>query len=416
MERWEEIFSTLSRNLFRTLLTAFGVFWGIFMLVIMLGVGKGLENGVLKEFGGVATNSMFMWGSTTSLPYNGKKAGRYIGMTNADMDYLRENVEGIKYVCPGLQLGGYRSSTYVSQKDKSASLNIHGDYPEIRHVHLPKVTAGRFLNKKDLEDYSKVAVLGERAVELLFDADEDPIGQSIKVNGIYFQVVGIFKSSKQGGEAERDAQKIYIPFSTFQKSFNMLNKVGWVSIVGEDGYRVADLQEEIHNILAQRHDFDPADRQALGKWNAQKELDKLTGLFQGIKVFVWIVGIVTLLAGIVGVSNIMLITIKERTREIGVRKALGATPASIVGMIVQEALALTSMAGIFGLLFGVIVLEMVNHYFGQPEPGKMFTYPAVSFEAAMGATITLIVAGVLAGFIPASQAVSINPIKALRTE
>lgn len=416
-DKWQEIFHAMAMNPLRTVLTGLGVLWGIFMLLILLGVGEGLKRGVSADFGSFATNSLYVWTQGTSMSYMGLPKGRRFDMNNEDVQALADNIEGIKVVAPRNQLGGYRGSNLVSRGKYNGSYEVYGDIPEVLKIMPREMINGRFLNQLDLNDKRKVAVIGKRVREVLFDADEDPIGDYIKINGVYFKVVGVFDIAFSGSNSETELEKIYIPFSTFQNAFNTPNIVGWLSILAADGVSVADLEPQVIRFLGSRHKVHPEDRRAFGYWNAEENIEKMNSLFTGINALIWLVGVGTLLAGVIGVSNIMLVVVKERTREIGVRKALGATPFSVVSQVVLESIILTALAGAAGLLIGVGSVELLDYMVSQPgAEAEMFAHPSVNLEAAVTALLVLVGAGAFAGLLPSSRAARVNPIIALRSQ
>jgi putative ABC transport system permease protein len=416
-DKWQEIFATIRKNKLRTFLTMFGVFWGIFMLMILLGSGNGLENGVHRDFSGWATNGGFMWGNRTTMAYSGFKPGRYIRFDNEDVAALRQHVDGLNKLAPRNSLGSWRGGNNVFRGNKSGPFNVYGDYPDYQFIQIVDITRGRHINQFDLIEKRKVAVLGQEVVNVLFDKEEDPIGEYIKINGVFFMVIGVFKSKRNDEMATRDMQTVYIPFSTFQQAFNFGNRVGWFAFSAREGVPVSQVEFQMKNLLMKRHDVHPGDVAAIGSNNLEEEFGKITGLFFGISLFNWIVGIGTLLAGVIGVSNIMLIIVKERTKEIGIRKSIGATPLSIVSLIMQESIFLTTIAGYLGLVIGTILLETVNHLMERMDmQSGMFTHPGVDFRIALSAFVILIFCGALAGLIPAKKAASISPIEAIRIE
>jgi len=400
-------------------MTAFGVFWGIFMLIIMLGSGRGLENGVTSGMGNFATNSVFMWTNQTSMPYQGFPKGRRFYFDNDDIEALKQNIPEIKYLAPKIQ--GWSSgdgNNNTVRKNKTGSFSILGEYPDWNRVDPMDVYKGRFLNELDIKSSRKVAVIGTRVEELLFDPDEDPIGEYIKIKGIYFQVVGVFKPLNTninfGGEKE---QSIYIPLSTLQKTYNYGDVVGWFSITSVDNVPASVVEEKAIALMARRHTIHPDDREAFGHFNLEEEFSQMNGLFKGIAGLIWIVGIGTLLAGVIGISNIMLVVVKERTAEIGIQRALGATPMYVMSQIVLESVILTTLAGYIGLVFGVGLLEVINYALLNFEvDNEMFRRPEVDFNVAVMSLVILIVSGAIAGLIPARRAVKIKPIDALRDE
>ncbi len=418
-DKWVEIFHSLSKNPLRTTLTALGVFWGIFLLVIILGAAKGLENGVTKGFNDIAKNSLFLWSQRTSKDYMGFPAGRYFNMNNDDFFALKENVTVAEVITPRNQLGGFRSGNLVIYKNQSSTFNVYGDYPEVNLVEPIVIDKGRFINPLDLAERRKIAVIGERVREVLYEEDEDPLGTYLKVNGVYFQVVGLFNSRATGERGISQTERIYIPFTTFQQAFNYGNVVSWFTMTAKEGKRSKEVLDRALTILKARHKVHPEDDRAFGHFNLEEEYLKIQNLFFGIKGVSWIVGILTLLSGVVGVSNIMLIVVKERTKEIGVRRAVGAKPLTIISQIMSESIFLTFLAGLAGLIVGILVLEGINYalttYVGDSD-GMMFMNPAIRFTTAIYALIIMTIAGAMAGIMPASRAVSISPVEALRAD
>ena len=411
-DRWSEIWMTLSRNKLRSFLTMFGVGWGIFMLTVMLGMGTGLKNAVLGGFEGFATNSCFIWTMPTTKPYAGFRQGRFFNFDNEDIGIIRRTVPGIDICSPQLQLGGWQGGNNVSYKTKIGAFSIYGCEPEVINVEAVAIPKGRFLNSADLAEERKVAVIGLDVVTQLFGAEE-PIGKYIRINGVYFQVVGVTKKKSSAEMGDNPDAKIYVPFTTFQKAFNSLNEVHWFTIIAKPGIDVGAMEKEIRVLMARKHKVDPTDEGAFGSWNMQEFYNNMNGLFIGISGLSWFVGICTLLAGAIGIGNIMLVSIQERTKEIGIRRSLGATPRMITGQIVQEALTLTFIAGYFGLLAGVGVLEAVRSVAGNAD---FFKDPGVDLFVALVAFSVLIVAGLVAGLLPARRALAIKAVDALRAE
>jgi putative ABC transport system permease protein len=414
-DRINEVLQTLSKNKLRTFLTAFGVFWGIFMLVIMLGSGKGLQNGVTRSFSGNATNAVYMWTQSTTIPYKGLPRGRGFNFHEDDIQAIKDNVPELAVLAPSAQLGGYRGENNVSRGVKTGPFVVRGDFPDNRFIQTLTVISGRYLNDLDIKEKRKVCVIANRVQEVLFNKEENPLNQYIQVNGTYFKVIGTIGVNKDGENAEEKMQTIYIPFTTFQQAFNWGGRIGWFSLTAKPQYSAAFVEEKIKKILAQRHKISPEDPYAIGSWNTEKEFAKIQGLFAGISLLVWVVGIGTLLAGVIGVSNIMLIIVKERTKEIGVRRALGATPSSIISQIVTESVLLTSLAGYLGLVAGIYLMEGINKAIEGQDTG-MFYQPGVELAVAIKALVILIICGALAGIIPARKAVAIKPVEALRYE
>ncbi len=410
-ERWSEIWMTLSRNKLRSGLTMFGVFWGIFMLVIMLGMGRGLSNGVLGGFSGWATNSFFLWTQSTSVPYAGFQRGRQFEFNNSDIAAI-EAIPGVDHVAPRLQLGGYRGANNVTYKDKNGGFSVNGDMPTVLYFQSATIDQGRFLNNKDIQEGRKVCVIGPDVVKTLFGT-EAPIGKYVRIQGVYFEVVGLFTPKATAMHDEGEGSTIYIPFSTFQKAFNSMNTVHWFSISAKPGVKASDLQARVKLEMARRHKVSPDDPLAFGGFNLQDMFDKMSMLFIAIAALSWTVGTLTLIAGVIGIGNIMLVIVKERTKEIGIRRSIGAKPRNITAQIMLESITLTFIAGYFGLLAGIGILQAVNALGLQ---GNFFTNPGVDLSTAFVALGVLLLSGLLAGYIPARRALSIKPVDALRAE
>ncbi len=409
LDKWQEIFSTIRKNKLRTFLTGFSVAWGIFMLVILLGAGIGLENGIKQEFAGESMNTVYMWGGQTSLPYDGIQAGRQIRLTLDD--YKR-----IPYLVPRadhtvatrrVSLGGQK----MSYKQEYVSFDIQGIYPDFIYIRLLKILEGRFVNEIDIKEFRKVIFISPLIRDELFKNGEDPIGKYINLGNIPFEVAGIYESLRKS-----ENRTAYVPLTTAQKVFagnNYINEMMFTTAdmtVEENKEAIAFLKQD----LAKRYRFDPEDRRAVGHFDSLETYETFLTVFMGIRVFIWVIGLFTIAAGIVGVSNIMIVVVKERTKEIGIRKALGATPMSIIGLILLEAVFITSFAGYFGLVAGVGLLEILSPIFESSE--TFFRNPHADFGIAVGATLTLIISGAVAGFVPARRAARIKPIVALRDE
>lgn len=416
LDHWQEIKAALLRNRLRTFLTAFGVFWGIFLLMIMLGSGSGLHNGVMRGFEGGATNSFYVWTQRTQKPYAGMPAGRPVRLLNGDVQAIRDKVPEVAVVAPRNQLGGFQGGNNVTRGRKSGAFSVMGDHPEIRLIQGLRIETGRFLNPLDLEATRKVAVIGTRVRDLLFERGEDPIDQSIVINGVYFQVVGVFRSAQSGDDAERDTQTIFVPFTTFQRAFNFGDRVGWLAIISKPETPASVAEEKVLTLLKARHRVAPDDIRAFGHFNLEEEYQKVRGLFTGIRYLVWLVGVGTLAAGAIGVSNVMLIIVKERTKEIGIRRAVGAQPSAIVAQIVVESVMLTAIAGYLGLVAGIAVMEIVGRLLPAGDGARMFVNPDVGVGEALRALAVLMGAGLLAGLAPAQRALQVSPIVALRSE
>lgn len=410
IDKWEEIFTTLQKNKLRTALTAFGVFWGILMLIILLGAGQGLQNGVAKSMLLDATNSIWFFTGRTSIPYKGMPPGRALQFTEEDLKAIEENIEGIKIMSPENWLSGNYNVSYKRQASPFTVYGANQDYFPIKVTF--KYISGRPINQYDNMEGRKVCNIGDRVSEVLF-GNEDPIGKYIKVKDVHFKVVGVYHFD---GTQFNQGERIYVPFSTFQRTFNPGGPVTLFA-VGTDQEVISgrELEQRILKFLAQRHIVHPEDNQAYFTHNQEDQYNQVMGLMLGIKSFVWVIGVLTLFAGIIGISNIMIIVVKDRTREIGVRKAVGATPWSIVSLILQEAIFITGVAGYLGLLTGVVTLEGVNHLLVLAGADiEFFSRPEINLNVAISATLVLIVAGALAGLVPAVRASKIRPVEALK--
>ena len=406
-DRWLEIFSTIRKNKTRTVLTGFSVAWGIFILVVLLGMGMGIENGVKHEFKDDAVNSIWIYSRTTSKAFEGLKPGRNIRFDNSDHEHIKNNLDGVEYITARNTIWG---SGIISYKTESSNYTIRCTHPEHKYLENTLVSEGRFINDEDLKEYRKVAAIGQLVKNDLF-GKEDALGKYVKVQGIPFQVVGIFRD--EGSEGEM--RMVYVPISTAQRVFNQQDRVEQIMLTIDDPSleKSRGMVDEVRNTLASRHHFDPEDHRAVRIRDSVKEFEKYMSLFRNIRWFIWIIGVLTLLAGIIGISNIMLIVVKERTREIGIRKALGATPGSIISLVLQESVLITAISGYLGLAAGVGLLELVN---GMLVDAPYFRNPEIDMVMAGTATVILVFFGSLAGFFPARKAARIQPIVALRDE
>ncbi|MDP6909042.1 MAG: ABC transporter permease [Flavobacteriales bacterium] len=412
VDKWQEIFETIGKNKLRTFLTGFSVFWGIFMLIIMLGAGSGLKNGVTAEFKGFEMNSLYIWTQRTTMPYKGLPSGRWFNLSNEDTEAIRQKIPEAEVIAPRNEVGGWRGSTNVVRGKLNGAFGITGEYPEARKILPLEITEGRYLNQMDLDQKRKIAIIGKKVLSDLYEPGEEVTGSSIRMNGVYFTVVGVFKTKKSGREAEQDAQTIYIPLSSFQQAFNYGNWVSYYGFGPKEGVDTKVLEEKVLKLLKERHRVHPDDEFAFGVENNQENFAEVDNVFKGINFLTWFVGVLTLVAGVIGISNIMLIIVKERTKEIGIRRAIGAKPISIVSQIVLEAVILTSMAGYIGIVLGVWAVDFA----GPLIEDESFQNPEVNFQTVLKALAVLIVSGCFAGFIPAYRALEIKPVEALRTE
>jgi putative ABC transport system permease protein len=414
LDNWQEVWATLRSNRLRTFLTALGVFWGILMLMAMLGFGSGMQEGTRNQMKGVATNVLWVWGQTTTIAYDGLPVGRQVKFDISDIEALR-HLDGIEWLAPRLRLGGWGNGYNVSYEGKTGSYAVFADYPDFRHIITFDYQAGRFINDRDIAEARKVAVIGQAVRDELFPPDVNPIGRYLKISGVYFQVVGLTKTLRSGQQGDQDAQTVFVPFTTLKSAFHMGDRVGFFALTAKPGSDGPDVERQVRAVLAKQHRLSPDDQLAIGSFNAFVFFGKLQMFFLVLAIVAWIVGGATLLAGVVGVSNIMLITVKERTKEIGVRKALGATPLSIVAMVMKESIVLTSIAGLLGVAAGTGVLAAASVLL-ENVPNSPMGPPILGLKTVLMAVAVLVTAGGIAGIMPAAHAASIKPIEALRTE
>ena len=398
LDRWQEIWITITHNKSRSALTAFGVFWGMLMLVLMVGAGNALEKGIFSQIDGFATNSCFFEAERTTVPYQGFRKGRRWNMTNSDLPIMFSG-------------GGEKN---VVRGEKSGSYQVKGCYPEYDLIEKSKMLYGRYINDIDIAERRKVCVIGERIYEVLFQKGEDPTGKQIRVNGIYFQVVGVARSTSGVNIGGNTAETVVLPFSTMQQAFNQGNIVHLLAVTAKEGVSVKVVQDQVTEILKQQHQISPDDKDAVWAMNIEEQFKMFNYLGIGIAALIWIVGLGTLFAGAIGVSNIMLVTVRERTKEIGIRRALGATPRNIIGQILSESIVLTVLAGLLGIVIGVGLLRATGIVLSQSD--QFFQDPQVSFGMAIGSLLILIVIGTFAGYIPAQRAMMIKPVEAISEE
>ncbi|MCC9072994.1 ABC transporter permease [Flavobacterium sp. F-65] len=418
-DNWEEILEALTANVFRTVLTAFGVFWGIFILVILLAAGNGLENGVKKGFDGIATNTMFMWSQTTSKAYKGLPKTRRYDFRNSDVMALKEAFPDLLYVSPRNQLGDFNGANNVVRGTKTSAFTIYGDYPELIKQQPMTIIKGRFINQQDIKHNRKVAVIGKGVISELYGKAEEVIGTYVKVNGISFMVVGVYHSKNQNnGGAEAEQKNIFVPFTSFQQAFNYGDKVGWMALTANDKVSITDLKPKIIDLIKERHSVNPIDDRAVGNFDLFERFNQVQGLFTILTFIAYFVGTLVLISGVIGISNIMLIVVKERTKEIGIRRALGATPGAIRRQILSESIFLTIISGMLGIAVATGVIAVLNMVLASmPQEGEtMFANPTVDLRVVFVALLILIGSGLLAGFIPAQTAINVKPVDALRSE
>jgi putative ABC transport system permease protein len=415
LDSWQEVFATMRKNRLRTALTGLGVFLGILILMIMVAFNRSLEAGIRRQMSGFATNAVFVWGQRTSQPYAGLPPNRPVQFDNRDVEALRRLPE-IEHLAPRNQAGGFMRGAIVKYGGKVGTFQVMGDVPAFQYVEEPLMRAGRFIDELDVAERRKVAVVGEGIVEQIFPPGDEVIGRYLEISGVYFMVVGVFGTRQTGMQADRKLTTIHLPFSTFQQSFNLGDKVAWFAITGRPDVSAEALEKKVKTLLGDRHKIAPTDDMALGSFNAGKEFGKMTALFSIMDIVMWFAGIMTLGAGVIGVVNIMLISVRERTKEIGVRKALGATPMAIVRMILSESIVLTIVAGYLGIVAGVVAIELWIRVIPLLGPQAPFGEPAIGLGLALAAGGVIALFGALAGVIPAAHAARIQPIEALRSE
>ncbi|WP_127136552.1 ABC transporter permease [Flagellimonas oceanensis] len=411
---WQEIFGSIGKNKTRTIITIVGVLWGIFIYIALSGAAKGMDNGFEKVFESVSMNSMFVWGQSTSMPYEGFKTGRPMQLKLGDVAKLENRIPEINNIAPRITLGNFGTDpVFTVRGQKSGSYPVNGDYPVYTKIATKKIfDGGRFINDEDIAKARKVCVIGERNVQELFDKDEDPIGQYIRIGDVYFQVVGVHKLS-QGVSFDSDAA-IFIPFTTFRKLYNTGDNVDYFCIAAYDDVDVVQVEKDVKALLKNIHRVNPEDERAFGSFNLGEMFTRVSGFAKGMTFLSLVVGIATILAGVIGIGNILLISVKERTKELGVRRALGATPREVRSQIILESVFLTMIAGIMGIILGAGVLSIINSL--TKDLDFPYTNPTVPIPYVLGALLIMVVLGTLIGLIPAQRAVSIKPIDALREE
>ena len=405
----EEILITITRNKTRSLLTAFGVFWGIFMLVALIGGGQGMQEELKSQFEGFATNSGFIAAQKTSEAYKGFRKGRWWDLEMEDVDRVR-NVDGVALATPSIALWGQ----VAVDGDNKYDCSVKGLYPEYEQIEHQEMTYGRFINDVDIKESRKVCVIGKRVYESLFKPGEDPCGKYVRVNGIYYRVIGMCSSEGNVNIQGQASEAITLPFSTMQQTYNLGKKLHVVCFIMKPGVKVKDVQPEVERLVKAAHYIAPDDKQAVMLLNAEAMFSMMDNLMIGVRFLIWMVGLGTLFAGAIGVSNIMMVTVKERTTEIGIRRAIGARPKDILQQILSESMVLTTIAGMAGISFAVFVLQILEK--AANDPGVIKTHYQVSFGLAIGTCILLIALGVLAGLAPAYRAMAIKPIEAIRDE
>jgi len=405
IDTWQELKESLTKNKLRTVITMIGVWWGILLLIGLLGSAKGIENKFSVQFGDYATNSVFIWGQSTSMAFKGYQEGRFPRLKFSHLEKIKNQVRGIKFLLPR-----NARDAQVVRGVQYASFTMSGDFPLLDQIQKKNLIAGRFINQSDINETKKVVVISDDVFKQLFDADEEAIGDFIKINEISYKVVGVFEQ----GDFDFGGQ-LHIPFTTFQKVYNQGDNIGWITVTGEDGFNIRQLEKDVKLVLKNLNYVHPDDNRAFGSFNLGELFERFEGFLMGMQFLTWFVGIATLIAGVFAIGNILLITVKERTKEIGIRRAIGATPFEIKRQIVIESIFLTIIAGIFGIISGGWILIAMDYAYGS-GPDSVLINASVPIIVVFIAVIILVVFGTLIGLIPANRATSIKPIDALREE
>ena len=413
-DTWQEIFSSIEQNKVRTIITVIGVLWGIFLYIILSGAAKGVDNGFERQFERISSNSLFIWGEATSVPYDGFKTGRWVNFKLSDVTDLKNRIPEIQHIAPRNSSGVFGGSkAQLVNGQKKGSYNIYGDFPIYTTISTKTIfDGGRFINESDIKNKRKVCVIGERTQQELFKEGESPVGKFVRINGIHFRIIGVTKFVAGGGFG--DDGDIFIPFTTYQRLYNTGEYVDFLLIAAYPTADITQVETDVRAVLKELHHVSPEDKRALGAFNIGKMFKQITKFAAGMSFLSMVIGLATILGGIIGIGNILLISVKERTKEIGVRRAIGATPKEIRTQIMLESVFLTVIAGIIGIILGALVLSGIN--MATKDMDYPFTNPTVPVAYILGALFLMVVLGTLIGLIPAHRAVSIKPIDALREE
>ena len=414
IDKWKEIWATIARNKTRSIMTAFGVSWGLFMFILLVGFGNGFRQGIMDNFNGFASNSCFFYTNRTGEAYKGYRKGRYWNMNSKDLRLIRDKARSIEYLAPMIFSNG--ASVRGNKKGDYTGCGV---YPDQFNIQNMEIIYGRLINAVDILERRKVCFIGQEVYETLFSVGENPLGQNIRVGGIYYQVVGVGKPvSRSINVGSYPPQTVYIPFTTLQQTVSRGDTFYFLGCTAKPGYHASMVEMEVKEIVKTNHDISPTDQKAMGSFNLEEEFRKINNLFSGITVLIWIVGLGALLSGIIGISNIMLVSVRERMREIGVRRAIGAKPLTILSQIMSESFVLTTLAGMAGFVFGVLILTVLQQLMagGTPDGGGLAIIPFVSFNLALVAMGILIASSLLAGLMPALRALNIKAIDAIRDE
>ena len=413
IDSYREIIDTLTRNKSRSFLTGFGVFWGVFMLVVLMGGGQGLKEMLYKNFDGFAQNTVIVGAEQTTKAYKGFRKGRWWTMEYKDIERLKQKVPELNAAAPIL-FSGWGSGNTAYYGDQKTTPRIQGTVPELTEIIAPKMYYGRYLNEMDIQEHRKVCVIGKKVYKDLFKEGGDPCGKKIRIDSTYYEVIGVDYSSGNISIGGRSEEKVTIPITMMQAAFNRGNAIDIIAATGRQGVMMSKITPRIRETIARAHYVDPTDEQGVFVFNTELMFQMINNLFKGVNVLIWLIGLGTLLAGAIGVSNIMMVTVRERTTEIGIRRAIGATPKMILSQIISESIVLTLVAGMSGILFGVMILQMLEMY--NTEDGIIETHFQVGFWTAIFCAVVVSSLGVLAGLAPAARAMSIKPVDAMRDE
>ena len=416
-DTWQEIFGSIGQNKLRTVITIIGVLWGIFLYILLSGIAKGVDNGFEQRFERISSNSLFVWTQNTSIPYLGFKIDRRWNIKLNDVETLKMEIPEIKNIAPRIQKGNWGSQgASVTNGQRNGTYNIYGDYPILKVVSKKDIyDGGRFINHLDIKEERKVCVIGERTRKELFSDDTNPIGKYININNVYFKVIGIHKFVDEGGGSFADDGDIHVPFSTFKRLYNTGDKVGFLLIAGFDDVDILKVERQVKNLLKKIHSVHPDDERAIGAFNLGALFTRIKNFANGMSFISLVIGVATIIAGVIGIGNVLLISVKERTKEIGIRRAIGASPNHIRKQIILESVFLTVVAGIIGIILGAFVLYVIN-IATQNLEDIPFTNATVPLNYIFAALLMMIGLGTLIGFVPAEKAISIRPIDALRDE
>lgn len=410
IDSYREILDTITRNKARSFLTGFGVFWGIFMLVALIGGGQGMKELLNNNFAGFATNSGIIFPQATTKAYHGFRKGRTWSMTYQDITRLKQQMPELDIVSPMLTLWG-KTATF---RDKKVTCSFKGLLPSYTKIEEPVMYYGRYINDMDIAQGRKVCVLGKKIYKTLFPGGGDPCGQRVRIDSAYYQVVGVDYAAGNMNINGRAEESVTVPISLVQHAYNRGNDIDLICATAKPGFRMSKISPRIREVLGYAHHIDPTDEKAITIINTEVMFSMMDSLFSGVNFLIWLVGIGTLLAGAIGVSNIMMVTVRERTTEIGIRRAIGATPRTILSQIITESIVLTAVAGMSGILFAVIILQMLE--VGNTTDGIVAAHFQVDFWTALAAVVLLSILGVLSGLAPAVRAMSIKPVDAMRDE